>query len=147
MYREVRYLESKWIRQKVASDNNSRQFCKQAKIKLLFAFSFRKMFVIGQNLRQVHLNYFFHERLVFFWLTLVNSFFSLHKRNNQIINTWSKSKKYQIYFIRYKRYKFSSILDTNTEEFFFFTKKSRIKTFLSTFFHFSHFHECIFLKK
>ena len=144
MYREVRYLESKWIRQKVASDNNSRQFCKQAKIKLLFAFSFRKMFVIGQNLRQVHLNYFFHERLVFFWLTLVNSFFSLHKRNNQIINTWSKSKKYQIYFIRYKRYKFSSILDTNTEEFFFFTKKAELKLSYQHFFIFLIFMSAFF---
>ena len=56
----------------MASDNNSRQICKQAIIKLSLAYSFRKMFFIGQNLKHVHMTYSFLELLIFFWLTQVD---------------------------------------------------------------------------
>ena len=51
---------------KVMSDNYSRQFCKQAIIKLLLAYNFRIMFLIGQNFKHIHVAYSFHEFLIFF---------------------------------------------------------------------------------
>ena len=59
---------------KVASDSNSQQICKQAIIKLSLAYSFRKMFFIGQNLNHVHMTYSFLELLIFF-LTQVDIYF------------------------------------------------------------------------
>ena len=44
------------------------KFCKQAIIKLSLAYSFRKMFFIGQNLKHVHMTYSFLELLIFFCL-------------------------------------------------------------------------------
>ena len=65
LLREVGYLF--WA----ASDNNSRQICKQAIIKLSLDYTFRK-FSNGQNLKHVHMTYFFLELLIFFWLTLAD---------------------------------------------------------------------------
>ena len=48
-------FEFEWTRRKVGRDNNSRQIYKQAIIKLLLAYSFRKIFFIGQNLKHVHM--------------------------------------------------------------------------------------------
>ena len=45
-------------------------FVKQTKIILLLAWSFHKMFFIGQNLNNVHVTYSFDECLIFFWLIL-----------------------------------------------------------------------------
>ena len=45
---------------------------KQAIIKLSLAYSFGKMFFIGQNLKHVHITYSFLELLIFFWLALVD---------------------------------------------------------------------------
>ena len=44
------------------------KFCKQAIMKLSLAYSFRKMFFIGQNLKLVHMAYSFLELLIFFYL-------------------------------------------------------------------------------
>ena len=44
--------------------------CKQAIIKLLLAYTFRKMFINCLNLMNGCLAYSFHELLMFFWLTL-----------------------------------------------------------------------------
>ena len=44
------------------------KFFKQAIIKLSLAYSFRKMFVIGQNLKHVQMTYSFLELLIFFGL-------------------------------------------------------------------------------
>ena len=41
-------------------------------ILTLLAYSFRKMFFIGQNSKHVRIRYSFLELLIFFWLTLVN---------------------------------------------------------------------------
>ena len=46
------------------------KFCKQVIIKLSLAYSFWKMFLISQILKHVHITYYFHELLIFFWLTL-----------------------------------------------------------------------------
>ena len=35
-------------------------------IKLLLGYSFRKMFITGQNVKHVHVTYFFHGLLIFF---------------------------------------------------------------------------------
>ena len=43
------------------------KFCKQVIIKLSLAYSFRKMFLIGQNLKHVHMAYSFLELLIFFF--------------------------------------------------------------------------------
>ena len=71
---EEGYLFWVWMSlRQVASDNNSRWICKEAIIKQLsLAYSFRKMFFIGQNLKHVYATYFFLERLDSFWLTLVD---------------------------------------------------------------------------
>ena len=56
-------------------------------IKFLLAYSFRKIFSIGQNLKHIHMTHSFFELLIFFWLTLVTKYllfevyFSLHQRN------------------------------------------------------------------
>ena len=42
------------------------KFCKHVIIKLSLAYSFRKMFLIGQNLKHVHMAYSFLELLIFF---------------------------------------------------------------------------------
>ena len=68
-------------------------------IKLLLAYSFRKMFFIGQNLKHVHMTYSFLERLIFSWLTLVN-IFSLEFISHSIkeilyINTNSKENHHK----------------------------------------------------
>ena len=65
-------FEFEWTQRKVVRDNNSWWICKQAIIKLSLAYSFRKMFFIGQNLKYVHMTYSFLELLIFFWLTLVD---------------------------------------------------------------------------
>ena len=48
-------------------DNDSRQTCKQAIIKLSLAYSSQKMLFIGQNLKMVHSTHSFLESLIFFW--------------------------------------------------------------------------------
>ena len=52
------------------------------------AYSFQKMFFIGQNLKHVHMTYSFLELLIFFWLTLLFIVWNL------FITT---SKKYRIW--------------------------------------------------
>ena len=47
-------------------DNDSRQTCKQAIIKLSLAYNSQKMLFIGQNLKMVHSTHSFLERLIFF---------------------------------------------------------------------------------
>ena len=47
-------FEFEWTQIKVASDNNFRWIWKQAIIKLLLAYSFRKVFFIGQTSKHVH---------------------------------------------------------------------------------------------
>ena len=42
------------------------KFCKQVIIKFSLAYSFRKMFLISQILKHVHITYSFHELLIFF---------------------------------------------------------------------------------
>ena len=77
--------EFEWTLRKVSSDNNSRQICKQAIIKLLLAYSFWKMFFIGQNLNHLHMILFAGT----FRLPLINSsrywlfgvYFSPYDRN------------------------------------------------------------------
>ena len=44
----------------------------QAIIKLSLAYSFRKIFFIGQNLKHVHMTYSLLELLIFFWLAVVD---------------------------------------------------------------------------
>ena len=78
-------FEFERTRKKVASDNNSRQICERAIIKLSLAYSFRKMFFIGKNLKHVHMTYFFLELEIWFWLTLVIQcleFISHHTKRN-----------------------------------------------------------------
>ena len=118
------FLEFKQTRWKVASDNYSRQFCKQTIIKLLLACSFRKMFIIGQNLKHVHVTYSFHEILIFFWLTLVKCFvlkfdFSVHQRNTILIllqkNNNKKNNKKPNDEIKTNRYSLSPVSDVVAE--------------------------------
>ena len=40
-------------------------FSKKAIIKLLLGYTFRKMFIIGQNLKHVQVTHSFHETLIF----------------------------------------------------------------------------------
>ena len=76
-----------WIQ--VASYNNSWEICQRAIIKLSVAYSFRRMFFIGQNLKHVLMTYSFLELLIFFLLTLIQkyryslfgAYFSPHQRN------------------------------------------------------------------
>ena len=76
-----------WIQ--VASYNNSWEICQHAIIKLSVAYSFRRMFFIGQNLKHVLMTYSFLELLIFFLLTLIQkyryslfgAYFSPHQRN------------------------------------------------------------------
>ena len=59
-------FEFERTRRKVVSDNYYRQICKQAIIKLLLSYSFRKIFFIGQNQEHVYMAYSFLEVLIFF---------------------------------------------------------------------------------
>ena len=76
-----------WIQ--VASYNNSWEICQHAIIKLSVAYSFRRMFFIGQNLKHVLMTYSFLKLLIFFLLTLIQkykyslfgAYFSPHQRN------------------------------------------------------------------
>ena len=71
------------------SNNNSRQICKQAIIKLSLACSFRKMLFIGQNLKYVHMTYSFLELLIFFWLMLDTiSIWSLFLTSRKKYSMW-----------------------------------------------------------
>ena len=69
------------------------------------AYSFRKMFFIGENLKHVYMAYYFLEFLIFFWLTLV-VYFSPHQRNfvykyklqwKPILNNRNKNKEKYIF--------------------------------------------------
>ena len=66
--REVIDTSSEFERtlRKVTTDNNSRQICKQSVMKLPLAYSFQKMFFIGQNFNRVYMTYYFLELLIFF---------------------------------------------------------------------------------
>ena len=93
----------------VTRDNNSRQICKQAIITLSLAYSFQKMFFIGQNLKHVHMAYSFLKLLIFFWLTRDISclkFLSLHIKEILYIKTnfmgnqsWSKNEHFHLFLI------------------------------------------------
>ena len=64
--RDVGYLLRVWMNSgKVVTDNNSRLICKQAIINFSLAYSFQKMFIIGQNLKHVHMTESFFELLIF----------------------------------------------------------------------------------
>ena len=62
----LKILQFEWTWRKVASDNHYRCFCEQTIIKRSLAYSFRKMFFIGQNLKLVHMTYFFLNFWSFF---------------------------------------------------------------------------------
>ena len=77
-------------------------------IKLSLAYSFRKMFFIGQNLKHVHMTYSFLELLIFFWLTQVDiyclEFISHHITEILHLNTnskgnqsWNKNKDFHLF--------------------------------------------------
>ena len=59
------------------------------------AYSLREMFIIGQNVKHVHINFSFHEHLVFFWLirVTVNTYYT---KEILYVNThhkwWHKNK-------------------------------------------------------
>ena len=61
-----------WIQ--VASYNNSWEICQHAIIKLSVAYSFRRMFFIGQNLKHVLMTYSFLKLLIFFLLILIQKY-------------------------------------------------------------------------
>ena len=81
------FIMNPWIQ--VASYNNSWEICQHAIIKLSVAYSFRRMFFIGQNLKHVLMTYSFLKLLIFFLLTLIQkykyslfgAYFSPHQRN------------------------------------------------------------------
>ena len=84
------------------------KFCKQAIMKLSLAYSFRKMFFIGQNLNHVHMTYSFLELLIFFWWTQVDiyslEFISHHiteilylKTNSKRNQSWNKNKHFHLF--------------------------------------------------
>ena len=100
--------EFEWTLRKVASENNSPQISKQGLIKLSLAYSFRKIFFIGQNLKHVHMTYSFLELLIFFWLTQVDiyclEFISHHITEILYLNTnskgnqsWNKNKHFHLF--------------------------------------------------
>ena len=70
-------------KKKVESNNCYRQICKQVIVKLLLAYSFWKMFFIGQNLKDVHMTNS-HDLLLIksSKYLLFGVYFSLHQRNN-----------------------------------------------------------------
>ena len=89
---------------------------KQAIIKLLLAYTFRKMFIIGLNLKNGYLAYSFHELLIVFWLTVgrylflfffLKFAFPLHRRN--AVHTLIDEIKTRIYT-------FSFVSETDIEE-------------------------------
>ena len=100
--------EFEWTLRKVASENNSPQISKQGLIKLSLAYSFRKIFFIGQNLNDVHITYSFLELLIFFWFNssrywLFGVFFSSHHRNtvseynSKGNQSWNKNKHLNLF--------------------------------------------------
>ena len=97
--REVIDTSSEFERtlRKVTIDNNSRQICKQSIIKLSLAYTFWRIFFIGQNLNQVYMTYSFLELLIFFWLTEADidclEFISHHITEILYLNTKSKGNK------------------------------------------------------
>ena len=89
---------------------------KQAIMKLLLAYTFRKMFIIGLNLKNGYLAYSFHELLIVFWLTVRRYLFlffffkfafPLHRRNaaHTLIDE-----------IKTRMYTFSFVSETDIEE-------------------------------
>ena len=81
MSTEVTYLFCVWMN---LAKTHERQIFKQTRIKLLLAYSFRRIIFAGKNLNHVHMA-LFHEILIFFWLILVDIClkfdFSLYQRN------------------------------------------------------------------
>ena len=99
--------EFEWTLRKVGSDNSSPQICKQAIIKLSLAYSFRKMFFIGQNLNHVHMTFFLN-----FWssfdltqldIDCLRVFVSPHHRNivseynSKENQSWNKKKHFNLF--------------------------------------------------
>ena len=134
--------EFEWTLRKVASDNNSRQICKQAIIKLSLAYSFREMFFIGQNLNHLHMKFFLNF-WSFFALTQVDIdclrvFFSPHHRNivsednSKENQSWNKNKHFNLF------------LSWNENKHFHLFLSYEVKNSLWTIFIFSLFHEHIF---
>ena len=80
------------------------------------AYSFRKMFFIGQNLKHIHMAYSFIELLIFFWLTLVDTlcleFISHHAKKIFYEN------EYKLHVKPIMKYKqtFSLVSDTDVEK-------------------------------
>ena len=50
----------------------------------------RQLFLIGHNLKYVHMTYYFHELLIFFWLTLVNTLCLKYTNEILYVNTYFK---------------------------------------------------------
>ena len=98
----------------MASDNNSRQICKQAIIKLSLAISFPKMFFISQNLNHIHMTCSLVELLIFFWLIQVDIHclkFLSHviteilclKTKSKGNQSWNKNKHFHLFLLWNKK--------------------------------------------
>ena len=109
-------FEFEWTWPKVASKNYSQKICKQAIIRLLLAYSFWKILVIGQNLKHVHVTFILFMNI---WSTF-NSFDLLW------ILIFTTSNMHCTYMhtpsgeIKWKRYAFSLVSDVDVEESRFF---------------------------
>ena len=93
------------------------------------AYSFRKIFFVGQNLKHVHMTYSFLELLIFFWLTLDHHTKEILHVNTNFMRNQSWSKKIIFIYFWYRCWK----------NLFF-----NIKLKLLINFNFSQFHEHIF---
>ena len=81
------------------------------------AYSFQKMFFIGQNLKHIHMMYYFLKLLIFFWLTLhCLEFISDHAK--EVLHV----KKYKLHgkpIMKWKqRFSLVSAIDVEKTSFF-----------------------------
>ena len=101
------------------------------------AYSFRKMFFIGQNLKHVHMTYYFLELLIFFWLTQVDiyclEFISHHITEILYLNTnskgnqaWNKNKHFHLFLSwnKNKHFYLLNIIIPHEKSFFLNTFRS-----------------------
>ena len=90
------------------------------------AYSFWKLFFIGQNLNHVHMTYSFLELLIFFWLTQVDiyclEFISHHITEILYLNTkskgnqsWNKNKHFHLFFHEIKTNIFNCFFNIKLE--------------------------------
>ena len=89
--------------------------------------SFWKMVFIGQNLKHVHMTYYFFELLIFFWLTVCISCYHtkeiLYVNTNFIRNqSWNKNKSFQLFLILMLKKLFLNVkLKLLSNKFWFFS--------------------------